>query len=237
LQSGPVGIAQRDFAVEHWSGIPQSSDPADWVHNPNGCLWDPDDRDIALGKGYLDAGASATLHGCINAVPNPVFGISWAPYPNLGFWVNSSSPRLTVTLCYQPQAQCISLHPVLQSDGTYTQDACVVGPIYTSNASELQLLATSSNGTHTGYGVPTAYSMMVVNPTGRRIRNISESVNGGSDMSCLGGLSPTYIQGSDYRIGFASAGGVARVMVGSFTQGTCKRPGPFVDDYPFQVAV
>ncbi len=188
LYNGRVGIMQRDLQVEPFSGYPGywPPPPVQSVQNPNGCLWDFDDTDYGVDRGYMLARSSVAWTGCINATSHSWytdFGgtwtqTGWAYRPVIRYEV-TSPVALTVTVCYQP-GQCLAL-PVETTSIGFRYSACVTGPSYDSNAPELQVLSTAPDGIHYGTGVVTSYSLNITNETGRRVKPVDVVVRGGND--------------------------------------------------------
>lgn len=194
LESGPVTRAQRDGNVE----------PFDGVVNRTGCLWDPDDQENTMERGYLDPG-TITKTGCLIAHTYQVWGTLGGQYafwsisnhPNLRFVVDSPKP-LAVSVCYEPQDWCRTITASPNAGYAYHYEGCVAGPRYDNDSTALAEIP-GSNG---GIGVRTTYTLSVTNDSKRRVKPVWVIVRGGNDQNNCPGVPYVWSYGPDYSFQF-----------------------------------
>lgn len=191
--ANPSGGGQYDRVLEKYNVYPQPTDPSQLVVNPGGYgTWDINDHLAFQSYGYLDPGASTSTTRQMVWGYDPMYvsingQLAWwsSPSPWYGADVTSSSPRLTVRVCYRPQARCFTLAPT-QVD-THAYDYKICGQVvYDPDDPALVLIPGSTPdplpyGSAPGEGVPSTVTVRVSNPTAHRIRSITAAFGVSSD--------------------------------------------------------
>ena len=152
---------ERQTPVEQWTpGGATQPDPALWVVNPTGCIWDPDDDELWHGNGDLAPGATTSKSVCIvgDNIAHGVF-----------IQMISRSPNLVVTLRLGPHTFNVTPVP---SGRDYRYNGCFAGPDYDAQSPALVPIE-GSNG---GKGVlGWEASVEIRNPTSKVVRDVGAS--------------------------------------------------------------
>ena len=152
------------YICHNEKSAPYPCDPSLWVTNPTTCDWDVDDSSDQTGQGDLVPGGSAATDRC---VISDGFIHYTGDKHQITAWVIAKSPNLVVTLT-SDYGTFKTAVPVQREDRWYNYIICHVdktpGPYP---------IIPDSNG---GIGVPATYTMSVMNPTNRTIRDVWASM-------------------------------------------------------------
>lgn len=185
---GSFGGSGSGF-VEQQSNFPFDSAA---VTNPTGCFWDINDYGAEGTSGYLTDSFSAPF--CLVSDPDPIYrtlnGLSaWWSSPHLYFGsvVQSASPSLLVTVCYQPQARCFTPAASLDAGSRLWTWSFCGHAVYRGDP--LDSAVPEIPGSNGGHGVVTTATTTVTNTGRRQVKNVDVTLGLTSDFHTEPGCS------------------------------------------------